>query len=36
VAKDVYSQIRVKLGLDNGAKKEEAKDKPKPEKSAKK
>jgi len=36
VAKEVYSQIREKLGLDNGAKKDETKNEPKPEKSAKK
>jgi recombination protein RecA len=36
VAKEVYSGIRVKLGLDNGAKKEEGEKEPKQEKSAKK
>lgn len=36
VAKEVYSKIRLQLGLDNGSKKEEGEKEPKPEKSAKK
>ncbi|UCE65960.1 MAG: DNA recombination/repair protein RecA, partial [Candidatus Zixiibacteriota bacterium] len=36
IAKEVYSKIRMKLGLDNGSKKEKSKEEPKPEKTAKK
>lgn len=35
IAKDIYTKIRAKFGLDNGHKKEEAKAKTKPEKTAK-
>jgi recombination protein RecA len=36
IAKEVYSKLRMKLGLDNGSKKEKPEDESKPEKAAKK